>query len=380
MLAQTVSAFARGRGPVAVDSERASGYRYGQRAFLVQLRRNGTGTALIDTEACRDLSDLSAVLESAEVVLHAATQDLPCLDELGFRPRRVFDTELAGRLLGYPKVGLGGLVESVLCLHLEKGHAAVDWSRRPLPREWLRYAALDVEVLIELRDALGEELRETGKLAWAREEFAAVLATPQPPPRRDPWRRTSGIHRVRNRRGLAVVRALWETRDDLARRLDLAPGRLLSDAGVVEAAITLPRSSRQLIKLPQFATRNAKRHVRMWFSAISSALAQPESELPELTLQGEGPPPTNRWAERDPMAVQRLASTRAVVAEIAAERLIPVENLLQPDTLRRLAWSPPSNPTPEAVAAELRRRGARHWQIELVGKPLADALHPEGRR
>ncbi|HEY6740122.1 MAG TPA: ribonuclease D, partial [Actinopolymorphaceae bacterium] len=157
-LAETVDAFAAATGPVAVDAERASGYRYSHRAYLVQLRRNGAGTALIDPIACPDLSGLNAVLQDTEWVLHAASQDLPCLDEVGLRPRQLFDTELAGRLLSLPKVGLGPLVEDILGFKLEKGHAAADWSTRPLPTPWLTYAALDVEVLIELRDALGERL------------------------------------------------------------------------------------------------------------------------------------------------------------------------------------------------------------------------------
>ena len=113
-LAEVTGGLAGGDGPVAVDAERASGYRYGQRAYLVQLRRSGAGTVLIDPIACPDLSGVDAALQDAEAVLHAASQDLPCLAEIGFRPRRLFDTELAGRLLGYPRVALGTLVEEVL--------------------------------------------------------------------------------------------------------------------------------------------------------------------------------------------------------------------------------------------------------------------------
>ena len=223
-LQAATEALAAGTGPVAVDAERASGFRYGHRAFLVQLRRGGAGTVLIDPVACTDLSGLDAALADTEAVLHAASQDLPCLADLGYRPRQLFDTEIAGRLLGYPRVGLATLVETILGLGLEKSHSAADWSTRPLPAEWLRYAALDVEVLVELRDALASQLEEQGKAEWARQEFAAVLAVPPPGPRTDPWRRTSGIHRMRNPRQLAAIRALWEARDHLARERDIAPG------------------------------------------------------------------------------------------------------------------------------------------------------------
>lgn len=224
-LAAVVAAFAAGTGPVAVDAERASGYRYGQRAYLVQLRREGAGSALVDPVGCPDLSSLGAAIADAEWVLHAATQDLPCLREIGMIPTRIFDTELAGRLAGFPRVGLGAMVESVLGFTLEKGHSAVDWSTRPLPEPWLRYAALDVELLVDLRDALEEELDRQGKLGWAMEEFDAIASAPPAPPRKDPWRRTSGMHKVRRRRQMAVVRELWNTRDAVAQRRDVSPGR-----------------------------------------------------------------------------------------------------------------------------------------------------------
>ncbi|MFV2121491.1 ribonuclease D, partial [Streptomyces sp. Act-28] len=251
-LARVVEAFAAGTGPVAVDAERASGYRYGQRAYLVQLRREGAGTALVDPVGCPDLSALGEALGGTEWILHAATQDLPCLREIGMRPSELFDTELAGRLAGFPRVGLGAMVESVLGYALEKGHSAVDWSTRPLPEPWLRYAALDVELLVDLRNALEKELDRQGKLEWARQEFAAIAAAPPPPPRKDPWRRTSGMHKVRRRRQMAVVRELWIARDRIAQRRDVSPGKVLSDAAIVAAALALPADVQALTALPGF--------------------------------------------------------------------------------------------------------------------------------
>src|SRR6188768_1598939 len=217
-LARAADAVAGGEGPVAIDAERASGYRYGQRAYLVQVRREGAGTWLIDPVGCPDLTPLDDAIGAAEWILHAATQDLACLAEVGLRPRQLFDTELAARILGLHRVGLAAVVEELLGLSLAKEHSAVDWSTRPLPEPWLRYAALDVEVLTDLRDGVAAELSRQGKLAWAQEEFAAVVAAPPPPPRVDPWRRTSGMHRVRDRRRLAAVRELWTARDAIARQ------------------------------------------------------------------------------------------------------------------------------------------------------------------
>ncbi|HEY3952290.1 MAG TPA: HRDC domain-containing protein [Streptosporangiaceae bacterium] len=378
-LAAAIDALARGNGPVAVDAERASGFRYGQRAFLVQFRRAGSGTVLIDPTGCPDLSALDEALAPAEAVLHAAGQDLPCLTELSYRPRRLFDTELAGRLLGFARVGLAAEVEEVLGLRLAKGHGAEDWSTRPLPDEWLRYAALDVEVLVDLRDALAGLLEEQGKTEWARQEFAAVLGAKPPEPRADPWRRTSGIHRVRTRRGLAVVRELWLERDAIARRRDLSPGRVLPDAAIVEAARALsstrPAGGAELTAIPGFTGRGARRHIRNWVAAVNRARSKAESDLPAPSgPAADGPPPTHRWAERDPAAARRLAAVRAAVAALADEHSLPTENLLHPDAVRRLSWTPPDPASTGSVEGELTRYGARPWQVELTATAIAGAL------
>ncbi len=375
-LEEATRALAAGTGPVAVDAERASGYRYGHRAYLVQFRRAGSGTVLIDPVTTPDLSGIDAALAGTEAVLHAANQDLPCLAELNYRPRELFDTELAGRLLGFPRVALGTLVETVLGLHLEKGHSAADWSTRPLPEEWLRYAALDVEVLVELRDALAEMLTDQGKLEWARQEFAAVLAAAPPAPRPDPWRRTSGIHRVRSRRSLAVVRAMWEQRDQLAQELNLSPGRVLPDAAIVEAARSLPGSNAALVRIPGFTGRVARKHLAEWLGAVRRARSLPDSALPDTggPAAAAGPPPTHRWAERDPAAAARLAAVRAAMTELAEAHTMPTENLLPPDAVRRVCWEPPDPPGREAVAEALASYGARPWQVELAAGPIAEAF------
>jgi ribonuclease D len=372
-LARVVRAFAEGTGPVAVDAERASGYRYSGRAYLVQLRRTGAGSALIDPTYCPDLSELDAALADAEIVLHAASQDLPCLAELNFHPRELFDTELAGRLLGYERVGLGLMVENVLGLKLEKGHSAADWSTRPLPEDWLRYAALDVEVLIELRDILHQELKDSGKLAWAQEEFAAVLAHKTPGPRTDPWRRTSGIHKVRSLRGLAVVRELWTLRDEFARESDVAPGRVLPDSAIVAAAEIDPKDERTLLTLPGFGGRSVRRLARNWLDALDTARGLPDDALP-TNPPIDGPPPPHRWAERDPVAAGRLSRSREVVTTTAAAHKLPPENLIAPDSIRRLAWTPPEDVTPETISSTLRGYGARAWQVGLIATDLAAAL------
>lgn len=373
-LAEVIAAFAAGTGPVAVDAERASGYRYGQRAYLVQLRRQGAGTALIDPVACPDLSGLGDALSGVEWVLHAATQDLPCLREIGMVPTRLFDTELAGRLAGFPRVGLGAMVENVLGYVLEKGHSAVDWSTRPLPEPWLRYAALDVELLVDLRDALEKELDRQGKLEWARQEFDAIASAPPPEPRKDPWRRTSGMHKVRRRRQLGVVRELWETRDRIAQRRDVSPGKVLSDAAIVEAALSLPANVHALSALSGFGHRMGRRQLEQWQAAVDRVRALPESQLPQPGQPVAGPPPPRAWADKDPAAAARLSAARAKVTALAEELNLPQENLIAPDAVRRVCWEPPQRLDAECVAQALVGHGARPWQVELVTPALVEAL------
>lgn len=365
---------AAGTGPIAVDAERASGYRYGQRAYLVQIRREGAGTALIDPIAVPDLSAIQRAIPDDEWVLHAASQDLACLSELGMTPTLLFDTELGARLAGFARVGLGALVEELLGLQLEKGHSAADWSTRPLPREWLVYAALDVEVLIELRNKVRERLVETGKLAWAEEEFAALLAAAPPVPRVDPWRRTSGMHSLRSPRQLAALRSLWIAREEVARGRDIAPGRILHDKAMVAGVLADPDSADAMVSLPVFRGRANRKLMRTWYGALQQARALPESELPPLTLTGNGPPPPNRWAEREPAAAARLIAARGVIAELVGAHAVPAENLLSPDLLRRLAWAPPDPLSEDSVADRFRTGGAREWQIALTAAPLATAM------
>lgn len=379
-LAEVVARVAAGTGPIALDAERASGYRYSSRAYLIQLRREGSGSALIDPIAFPDLRELNEAFGDAEWILHAASQDLPCLREVGLRPASLFDTELAARLLGYPRVGLATLVETILGRTMRKEHSAVDWSKRPLPQPWLEYAALDVEVLLELREVIGSELVESHKDGWAEEEFTHLIDY-VPPPRVDPWRRTSGLHKVKGRRSLAAIRELWQTRDALAQQRDTTPGRLIPDAAMVAVAKAMPNTKSALLETSGFHGRGAQRYADKWFAAIEHAKELPESELPPVASRSDGPPQQRVWADRDPVAAARLATARKAFTAFSEDRQVPVENMLTPDLMRRVLWKPPATEGPgvaDAVGEDLRRLGAREWQIQLTAPLIAEAIvHPE---
>jgi ribonuclease D len=374
-LVRAAEALSAGTGPVAIDAERASGYRYGQRAYLIQLRREGSGTWLIDPIACPDLSPVGDVLSDVEWILHAATQDLPCLADVGMRPTRLFDTELGGRLVGLPRVGLAAVVEHYLGLTLAKEHSAVDWSTRPLPEPWLRYAALDVEVLVQVRDLMAEDLLAQGKMPWAEQEFDALTRFTGPPVRLEPWRRTSGLHKVRNRRGAAMVRELWQTREAIAIENDIAPGRILPDAALVDLALRSPKTEADISDVGAGrVSRLVRRYQREWLAALERSRRLPEADLPALTVRSDGPPPARAWADRDPVAAARLVQARTALGDFAVAHNIPVENLLSPDFLRRTLWTPPAEPTPEFISAALLKLGARQWQIDIAGPIVAEAI------
>lgn len=376
-LQAAAAAIAAGTGPVGIDAERASGYRYSNRAYLIQLRREGAGSWLIDPIGLTTLQPLAEALEGTEWILHAATQDLPCLAEVGLRPSALFDTELAGRLLGYPRVGLATLVETVLGFHMKKEHSAADWSTRPLPEAWLEYAALDVEVLVELRAVLAAELEAAGKAEWARQEFDYLRGF-EPTPRVEAWRRTSGMHRIRGRRELAAVRELWETRDEIAQQRDVTPGRIIPDSAIVAAAAAMPSDRDALMATKGFHGRGAERYASRWVAALRRVAEMDESRLPVRTPRGDGPPVPRAWAERDPIAARRLALARDAVQRLAEEHNLPVENLLTPDFLRRVMWTPPATRDPgtllDQVIAQLASYGARGWQIALTAPLLTDAV------
>ncbi len=376
-LARTCEAVAAGTGPVAIDAERASGYRYSSRAYLIQVRREGSGIHLVDPIAFASMAPLQEAIGDAEWILHAATQDLPCLVEVGLTPTVLFDTELAGRLLGHPRVGLASLVESLLGQRMAKEHSAVDWSTRPLPTPWLEYAALDVEPLVELRELLSAELEASGKAGWAAEEFDALRGF-TPTPRVEAWRRTSGVHRVRGRRSLGAVRALWELRDQIAQERDVTPGRILPDSALVAAASAMPTQRRELLDTPGFHGRGAERYASRWTAALREVLELPEEDLPTRAPRGDGPPLPRTWAERDAVAARRLELAKPALTALAEEHHLPVENLLTPDFSRRVLWAPPATREPEqlaeAVDTQLAGYGARSWQRALAVPVLVTAV------
>lgn len=370
-LERAAATLADGTGPAGVDAERASGFRYGNEAYLVQVHRHGAGTFLFDPTGITRFDALAEALSGEEWILHSASQDLACLEALGLRPERLFDTELASRLLGFERVGLGAIVERLLGIRLHKAHSAADWSIRPLPEPWLEYAALDVALLPDLREAVAGELSAQGKETIAEQEFHAVLTREPKPAPAEPWRRLSGTSKLRTPRQLAIARELWHARDELARDRDTAPGRLLPDASIIVAAAAQPRSKGELASLSDFKGRASRSELQRWWAAVlrgktSDALPGPAPRDPEAIPHHRG------WAQRYPDAAARLLAAREALTTEAQRLSMPLENLLTPELLRRVAWEPPEPATPEAITERLLALGARPWQATITA-PLITA-------
>ena len=369
---QAVTEISAGHGPIAIDAERASGFRYSQRAYLIQIFRRGAGTYLFDPPAVGSFTELNDAIKDEEWILHAASQDLTCLREVGLDPMLLFDTELGARLAGLPRVGLGTVVEDLLGIHLAKEFSAADWSTRPLPQAWLVYAALDVELLVDLREAMGRLLDDAGKTDIARQEFESVLGRDFHPVREQPWRRLSGVHSVKGVRGLAVARELWQARDDFARETDTAPGRLVPDSALVAAARTIPATKRDLVGMREFTGRASRSQIDRWWDAIQAGLNT--TDPPVLRAPGDSMPPPRAWSDKNPEADRRLKTARAAVIEVSTELNIPVENLLTPELLRRVAWAPPEPADESSIRAALAEMGAREWQLDATAQVIDKAF------
>jgi ribonuclease D len=376
-LEEAVQTLAAGSGPFAVDAERASGFKYSQRAYLIQVYRAGSPIYLIDPAAIAPTADeapfagLAEVLRSDAWILHAASQDIPCLRELGLTATKLFDTELGSRIAGLERVGLGAVTEALLGVRLAKEHSAVDWSTRPLANDWLNYAALDVDVLFELWAAVEAVLIERNKLDWASQEFAATLAAQPKSAKVDKWRGMTGLHEVKDQRKLAIARELWTARENLAVKLDVSPGRLIPDSSIVNVVKETPKSKPQLAGNRSFVGRASRSYLDTWWKAIEDG--SNSRDLPPLKVAATGIPNHRIWPTRFPEADRRLKIVRPMIAELAEKHGLPVENVLTPDYLRTLCFEPPVFEI-NAIASALRVLGAREWQIELTAQLIVDGF------
>ena len=382
---KTILELAKGSGDIAIDAERASGYKYSQRAYLIQIFRRGGGLHLIDPIPLANSKlwqEFNSKFSQFQWVIHASTQDLPCLIGVGLKPTLLFDTELGARIAGCDRVGLGPLAESLLEIQLAKEHSAVDWSIRPLKPEWLTYAALDVDILLDIKDKVEKLLIEQNKITWAKQDFTSILDSfndyqfsDEPKP--DRWRRTSGMHKVRDRLTLTLVRDLWLSRNELAAELDIAPGRVLGDEAIIELALARPDNPEEVAKIIGWRTKLDAPPFGRWLKTLSNSRATPVEDQPEYKVASNSLPPIRVWKDKNPQGYARLTHARALLAELSTQLKIPIENIITPEFIRRICWQEPPKSKSDYQAFienELIKFGARKWQIEQVLAPMEVAI------
>ena len=376
---------AAGTGPFAIDTERASAYRYDDRAFLVQIRREGAGTFLLAPEHHRTelRAALAPVLNGQEWVVHAAPSDLPCLAWLGLYPGRLFDTELAARFAGFAHPNLAAMVLELFDVQLEKGYGDSDWSETPIPRSWRNYAALDVELLNELAVTLRDILAEEEKLDWAYEEFEKIVddhaRITGPEPRS--WRDLKGVSSLRSGEQLAVARELWQRRESIARTQDVAPNRVLPHRVLVDIARRVPRSPREINQIKGFPRRRGGATLR-WFDAVETALASPRQQWPKVLRSPRPVPSKSVFSREFPELWQLYTEIRSDFEDLGDELGMSYELILKPSLLRMAVWAacgPEGGVAGEITDAAdipdfLRSQGAREWQIELASPLLRHGL------
>ena len=388
-IAAAADFLASGEGPLAVDTERAGSYVYDDRAQLIQVRRHGAGTFLLDPESVPGaIGEIVPVMNTIPWILHAAASDLPSLNALGMSPPNLFDTEIAGRLLGIQKVNLAALTEEFLGTTLAKGHGRENWATRPIPDTWRTYAALDVELLPELSAVLSDTLAEMGRLDWLIDETDALLhihepaATPLPGGNHhvsienapeDAWRGLKGIGRLRSPEQLVIAREMWTERDRLARRDDVAPTSILPHSVIVEAARVRASDQRDLAAVHGFPSRRRSATTH-WSRVITSALATPRDSWPtQLKVDSIGGhrPHHRDWPEKAPAASATLEVVAEAVSFEADQLGIDSGMLLPSKGIRSLAWELSADAlqpldTDATVREYLRNYGVRPWQEDIL--------------
>lgn len=378
---RAADALAQGRGPLAIDTERASAYRYDDRAFLVQIRRRGAGTFLIAPEGQRELvtEALAPVINGEDWIIHAAAEDLASLAMLDLHPGALFDTELAARFAGFSRPNLAAMVAQYTGVHLEKGHGKEDWSVTPLPDDWLDYAALDVEYLHDLAESLTEELALAGVLSYAEAEFKHLIASRSfnSAPART-WRDLKGIASVRSARGMQIARSLFEARNHQARREDVSPNSVLPSRVVVAIARAEPTTARDLARISGFPARK-RGATQFWMSLVEQALAGDASTFPAPIERDRNYPPTKaNWERSRPENFAALGEAKELLGDAAHDLGFAPEILLSPSTLREVVWRAEPADDTHAIISALQRTDAREWQIAIAGPLIAKAVqaHP----
>ena len=349
---------------LAVDTEAASFHRYRDRVYLLQLSSRQE-TAVVDPLAVTSLAPLGAALAdpNIEIVFHDADYDLRLLaHEYGFGGANLFDTRIAAQLLNEPGVGLAALLEKYLGVRLDKRYQRADWSVRPLTSEMLEYAAADTRHLPVLRDLLRDRLRELGRLEWAEEEFELLTAVRRSAlePSEPGYLRIKGAKALGGR-AQAVLRELFQWREELARRTDKAAFRILNNEPMVFMAKSPPTDLAALKAIKGIGQDQADRRGKEILAAVQRGLDIPDRDLPRI----------ERPLRRQPDAAYeaRLERLKAARNALATQYDLAPGVLCPNGVLEAIARVNPATLEQMAEIKELRR-----WQLREMGSSLLAAV------
>lgn len=351
---------------MALDTEADSYHAYFHKLCLIQISA-GPNHFVLDPFAL-DAAALAPVLELIEdpritVYMHGADYDMRVLDrDLATHPRGLEDTQIMAQLLGEPRTGLAALLAKEYSIELDKRFQRADWSRRPLTTEMVSYAAADTAYLHDLADRLKKRLKAAGRWDWVLEEFRALENVRYQPPVKDPlaFERLKGARRLN---GAARDRlfSLHEWREQEARRRDVSPFRVLSNAGMLALAENVPDRPARLKNLKGVGPTTAQRYG----TKILSVLREPDS-----APQRQRPVTSRALSSAERRRLKRLQGARD---RISAEIGIDSGVLCPKSVLEAVARCQP----PPLTTDDLALCGLEGWRLETVGPVLLEATREE---
>jgi ribonuclease D len=344
----------------AVDTESNSLHAYRERVCLVQITA-GERDYLVDPLAVPDLSPLREFFEDPrrEKIFHAAEYDLLCLRrDFGFRVRGIFDTHAASRSLGCKECGLNSLLEREFGITLDKAMQRANWGKRPLSERQLEYARLDTHYLPALRDRLAAQIDAAGLWPELRDEFLRLEQIPDlesTGPAADPFWRIHGVYDLPPRQR-AVLQALFEWREQEARRIDRPPFHVLSGEAMIRLARSAPAAESGLA-----AAGLGERVIHRWGRGILQSIERGRERKP---------PVPRRNAGLDERAQARLEALRKWRKARAEARGVESDVILAREAMFRIARQAPQTP------ADLARiPGVGSYRLNAYGAEILAALN-----
>lgn len=351
---------------LALDTEADSLHSYFDKVCLIQVTA-GEEDILIDPLAKIDLSTLGGILADRSIrkILHGSDYDLRILNrDFGMTIANLFDTMICAQLLGLPGVGLAALLKHYFDVDVDKSHQRANWAMRPLTPQMLRYATIDTHYLIPLAGRLEEELRQLGRWSWAQEEFARLeeVRFREPEVDEEAFRRVKGSNRL-SRRGLAMLRELFNWRDRQARAADRPPFKVLGNETMLEISTSFPATLPDLAAIKGMPASILRRHGNSIVTMVRAVLDIPEEALPEKVA-------SRPWMRDHDLErrVERLKRTRD---RVAGELKIDPSILAPRHVLSAIAGLRPTSVEQLEEVSTLRR-----WQRELIGAELVRESQP----